>query len=106
MKKVLFVLAFVVALEGMSFAGTGAPAAPFTFKQSNNVSIEYTVGGTGGTATAQSYIVNTKHAAGDKVYSTSNATSNIWFKTVAVSLTASAGIQTAGESTYSGWSSQ
>lgn len=105
MKKIILTIAVVIALQGLALAANGIPASPFTFKQSNNVTIWYATSG-GSTATGQSYVVDTKHNAGDKIYAASNASSNIFFKTVAVSSTASDGITTAGESTFSGWSSQ
>ncbi|MEI6207187.1 MAG: hypothetical protein WCP20_10415 [Desulfuromonadales bacterium] len=107
MKKIIFAIAVIVATQGLAYAGTGVPAAPFTFKQSNNVAIYYAPSGTGGTSTAQAYMVNSKHASGDRIYSTTNATSNIWYSTVAVSTALTAAGVTAGDSTYaSTWSSQ
>ena len=104
MKKTILVLSFIIAAASYSFAGTGAPTGgTFTFKVSNNVSVAYY---TDATTKAQAYVANTTHSSGDRIYSSSNATSNIWYKVVTVGTAATTGTTTAGESTYSGWSSQ
>ena len=103
MKKIILTIAALVALEGLALAGTGVPAAPFSFKPSNNVSVYYATDQAN--ASGQAYLVNTRHSAGDRVYSSTNATSNIWYKTATASGVGAEGLA-AGESVYSGWSSQ
>jgi len=107
MKKILFTIAIIAALTSSAFAA-GVPAAPFSFKPSNNVLIFYLTDGTGGTATAQNYLINSVHKSGDREYSSTNQTSNIMYKTVSVGQTAITDDSiTAGMSVYpSGWSSQ
>ncbi|MEI6207184.1 MAG: hypothetical protein WCP20_10400 [Desulfuromonadales bacterium] len=108
MKKTIIAIAGIVVLQGSAYAGTGVPGGQFTFRQSNNVSIYYDTSGTGGTPTAQDYVVNSVHFSGNRIYSTTNATSNIWYKTIAVGSSASAAGVTVGQSTYdvATWTSQ
>jgi hypothetical protein len=110
MKKTFLTLVCLLAYASISIAGTGIPiflkdgTTKFTFKQSNNVNFAYY---TEATTAAQKYVANAKHSSGDRIYSSSNDTSNIWYKVVAVSepVTTSA-VTNPGESTYDGWLSQ
>ena len=110
MKKIILTAASLLALSGVAFAG-GIPVASgtvkFTFKPSNNVGSTYFVDGGN-----QNYVANTKHAAGNRIYSSSNNTSNVWYKESDAYkgelLSALSGdqMETPGESTYGGWTSQ
>lgn len=106
MKKIYLSLAVVLAFASIASAATSDISAVtgITFKPSSNVIVMY-ASDTG----KQNYVLDSKHTAGDKTFSTSNNTSTVWFTdTIAAgtALTAGAGMQTPGESTYSGWSSQ
>ena len=112
-KKLLSLVAFALLIEGAAFAGniptTTAGGAQFTFKASNNVGMDYIVDST---TAAQAYTINAKNVAGNRVFSSSNNTSNIWYKEdnawkgKPVTDSAVTKSTTAGDSTYSGWSSQ
>ena len=109
MKRVILTVASIIAFSGMAYAG-GIPLAAgtfeFTFKPSNNVGSSYFVDGNN-----QNYVANTKHEAGNRVYSSSNNTSNIFYLEDAdykgQTLDAT-GVEetTPGESTYGTWTSQ
>jgi len=109
MKKIILMLA-VIALSATSYVHAGNipttladGTTPFSFKGSNNVSITYYAD----TDPAQAYVANTKHTSGDRVNSSSNNTSNIWYQKVEVtSAIADSEMTTPGESTYSGWTAQ
>ena len=118
-KRILVAVTLVImSAAGAYAAGTGIPAftdaaqsKAFTFKPSNNVTFYYNVDGSGG-STAQNYIVNTKNAAGNRIFSSSNNSSNIWYKESdtykgkTIADVNSDIMTTVGESTYGNWSSQ
>lgn len=114
--KIIASLSFLLLVAGTAFAGTtplntkdGDTSSPFTFKQSNNVTIAYAVGGT---TSAQKYAAASKNKAGDKFFSTSNDNSNIYFKqdTTYIGLDATNTVATTavgtGVLTSTGWTSQ
>ena len=83
-----------------------APGRPFSFAPSHNVTFYYGVD-----ATAMNYVVNSKSMAGDKLFSSSNNTSNIWYKDIdgwrgKSVVDCGVYMTTAGQSDYSNWSSQ
>ncbi len=108
LKKLIAITALSIAVQGVAFAGT--LPTNLTFKPSANVGIDYGTSGTAGTATAQDYYIVTKHSSGDRIYASSNATSNIYFKrddawkgkTIA-EITSGYTAPGAGESTFTGW---
>jgi len=107
-KKIIAIAAFVLAMNGIAFAAGKIPSGgTFTFKPSTNVDMTYHVDLAGN---AQAYTANSKNTAGNRVFSSSNATSNIWYKEDTAwkgkDIANSAEMATPGESTYSGWSSQ
>lgn len=116
MKKITTVIAVMIALEGMACAGNiptkTMGGKDFTFKQSSNVSITYyTTNAATTPAVNTDYVTNTKNGAGNRLYSSSNNTSNIWYKeddTWKGKDVAGTGaeMKTIGNSDYSGWSSQ
>jgi len=85
LKRIAFVAAVLVALEGISFAFIGTTAtliddatmvtAGLSFKPSNKVGIVYV-----GDANGQNYTITAKHASGDSYYATSNMANNIYKK--------------------------
>lgn len=106
MKRVILTAASIIAFSGLAHAGGLPTGTTFTFKPSNNVGASYFTD-----AGNQNYVANTKHTAGHRVYSSSNNTSNVFYKEneewKGKTLTeTAAGMQTAGESTYSGWTSK
>lgn len=107
MKRVILTAASIIAFSGVAYAGGIPSSADFTFKPSNNVGSTYFVD-TGN----QNYVANTKHTAGNRIYSSSNNTSNVFYKESAdykgklISEVSSDTNTTAGDSTYSGWTSQ
>lgn len=105
MKKIFLSIAVVVAFASIASAGTNVlltTVTTLTFKPSANVVVFYQTD-----AGKQNYCLNSKHNAGDKIYSSTNTTSALWYKTAVAgtAATASDGITNPGESTYSGWSS-
>ena len=89
MKKTLIISAAIIAVTaGTSFAAGKIPTTtigtkPFTFKQSSNVEISYwtTNGATAAPATPNvNYVANSKNASGNRVFSSSNNTSNVWYQ--------------------------
>jgi len=111
MKKIIAAAALLIALQGVAFAagasGTALQSTGIKFTPSNNVLVFYN---SDSTTSAQSYTINGKHTAGDRTYSTSNQTSNIWYtsSTAGTQLDGSGGITTAGATAtmYSGWTAQ
>lgn len=106
MKKIILMAAAILAYTSLSFAANVdlTTVTGLTFRPSANVKVFY-----GKDTGSQNYVLNSKHKAGDRTYSTSNNTSAIWYNTAIAAgtdLTATGGITTPGESTYSGWSSQ
>ena len=101
--KIVAVIAFMMLLEGAAFANPWPTGV--SYKQSNNVDLDYY-------SNQQNYTINSKHKAGNRVYSTSNNTSNIWYKesdTYKGQTLATTGVSdttTTGQSVYSGWLSQ
>lgn len=123
MKKIIVLAAAMLALQGIAFAG-GIPTTTmggkaFTFKQSTNVSVSYFTTN-GSTATAGTvntdYAVNTKNSSGNRVFTSTNNTSNIWYQeddawkglTVTGTGVPSLGATDVGKSDFSGtdWKSQ
>lgn len=109
MKKILSGLFFTASLFSFASIASATNAdittiTTLTFKPSANVLVFY------GTDTSkQNYVLNSKHKAGDRTYSSSNNTSAVWYNTAiaaGTALTAAGGITNPGESTYSNWSSQ
>ncbi|RQW84306.1 MAG: hypothetical protein EHM79_14210 [Geobacter sp.] len=100
MKRVILAAASIIALSGMAYAGNIPTDSSFTFKPSNNVGSSYF-------EDDQNYVANTKHAAGTRIYSSSNNTSNIWYKEVTkASVVTDNDVIAPGESLYDGWTSQ
>ncbi|TSK08978.1 MAG: hypothetical protein FPO08_06680 [Geobacter sp.] len=112
MKKIITAAALLLAMQGLAYAAgtlTGGPLSStgISFTPSNNVKVFYFSDG-------QNYTINSKHDAGDRKYSTSNKTSNIWWigATSGTALTASdvpttvAGETDAGYVGLTGWSAQ
>lgn len=122
MKKIVAIVAVMMALEGMAFAAGKIPATTmggktFTFKPSTNVDVAYytTNGATSTAGTVNTnYVANTKNSSGNRIFSSSNNTSNIWFKendswkgtNVAGTSAAITDPAAAADTNYSGWSSQ
>lgn len=109
MKKAIFAVASIFVFSSLVYAG-GIPVASdtvkFTFKPSNNVGMTYFTDDN-----KQNYVANSKHQAGNRLYSSSNNSSNIWFKESATYVgqaiaSATGTMTTPGESTYDSWSSQ
>lgn len=110
MKKICAAAALLLAMQGLAYATlSGGPLSStgISFTPSNNVKVFYFSDG-------QNYTINAKHDAGDRKYSTSNKTSNIWWiaDTAGTALTAS-GVPTTvtGETdaeyvALTGWSAQ
>lgn len=79
-KKIVFSIALLLLAQGMAFAAASAKNATelqttgIKFTPSNNVKVFYF-------SDTQNYTINSKHKAGDRQYSTSNKTSNIWYTT-------------------------
>ncbi|MDD2851683.1 MAG: hypothetical protein PHY09_07250 [Desulfuromonadaceae bacterium] len=73
--KIIILLSFILCAAGTAFAG-GVPAAPFTFKPSNNVTIAYVVDSA---TAAQKYAAASKNTAGNRFYYSANDNSNIYF---------------------------
>lgn len=111
MKKTILtltcLLASVVVVNAGGIPTTTVGGKTFTFKPSNNVTTTYYVDAA---TSAQNYTVNAKNTAGNRAYSSSNMTSNIWFQEndawKGKIVSDAAEVTDAGESTYSGWSSQ
>ena len=108
LKKLIAIAAVSIAAQGVAFAG--ALPTGLTFKPSANVGTDYATSGTAGTATAQDYYIVTKHSSGDRIFASSNATSNIYFKKddawkgkALSDNPANYTAPTAGESTFTGW---
>ena len=115
--KIIASVAFMFMFSSFAYAVTGIPLTtaggkPFTFKLSNNVSINYTVDGTG--QAAQNYAVVTKNAAGNRLYASANNTSNIFYleddgnkgKDVDASTYTGGAKPSAGVFVSAGWTSQ
>ena len=104
MKKIFLSIAVVVAFASIASAGNVllTTVTTLTFKPSAHVVVFYQTD-TG----KQNYCLNSKHDAGDKIYSSTNTTSALWYKTAVAGTAATAedGITNPGESTYTGWSS-
>ena len=110
MKKILAAAALLLAMQGLAYAtmsGGALSSTGISFTPSNNVKVFYFSDG-------QNYTINSKHDAGDRKYSTSNKTSNIWWisATAGTALTASdtpttvTGETDAGYVAATGWSAQ
>lgn len=122
MKKIIAIIVLMIAFEGMAFATGKIPTTtmggkPFTFKPSSNVDISYytTNAGTSTAGTVNvNYVANSKNTSGNRIYSTSNNTSNMWYKEddawkgkdVAGTTAALTDPAAAADTNYSGWSSQ
>ena len=80
---ITFTILMVFAFSPQVFAAAGSGAIDFgggaTYDLSNKVWIEYDVDDT---SNPQEFGVGTVHAAGDREYQTSDASSVIWWKTV------------------------
>ncbi|WP_306532701.1 hypothetical protein [Geobacter sp.] len=125
MKKFIAVIAVMIALEGMAFAAGKIPTTTmggkaFTFKSSSNVDVTYyttnAATNTAGTVNTD-YVANTKNTSGNRLFSSSNNTSNLWYqedndwkgKDVAGTTKAIADFSKGKDSDYDaagGWSSQ
>lgn len=88
MKKIIALSAAVVAMQGIAFAG-GIPTTlmkgdkPFTFKPSSNVEISYYTDNSStksDTTVNTNYIANSKNTSGNRIFSTSSNTSNIYYQ--------------------------
>lgn len=121
MKKVIALIAALAAMPAMAFAGNIPTKTmgdkDFTFKPSTNVSVSYfTTGGTSTGVVNTDYAVNTKNSSGNRVFTSTNNTSNIWYiekdewkgKTVSDSGVTALGTGDVGKSDFSGteWKSQ
>ena len=119
MKKIIALTVITLAVAGTAFAG-GIPSTTmggkaFTFKQSSNVGIVYdTDGGTATGVINVNYALNTKNQSGNRVFSSSNQTSNVWYqeddawKGKAITDSAVTKVATPGsaaDANYTGWSS-
>jgi len=88
MKKFIAVIAVMIAFEGMAFAAGKIPATTmggkaFTFKPSSNVDVTYYTNNAGANATGTintNYVANTKNQSGNRLFSSSNNTSNLWYQ--------------------------
>jgi hypothetical protein len=103
-KKIAALIAFALTVQGVAYAE--AWPANVNYKQSNKVGIDYY-------SDDQNFTINTKHEAGNRVYSTSNNTSNIFFKENdawkgdTLAETSASDTTVTGQSTYgAGWTSQ
>lgn len=124
MKKFIAVIAVMVAFEGMAFAAGKIPTTTmggkaFTFKPSSNVDVTYytTNAGTSTAGTVNTnYVANSKNKSGNRLFSSSNNTSNLWYleddawkgKDVAGTTKEVTAFDAAADSDYTGanWSSQ
>jgi len=122
MKKIITIVATLLAMQGIAVAEGGIPTKTmgdkaFTFKPSTNVSVSYfTTGGTSTGVVNTDYAVNTKNSSGNRVFTSTNNTSNIWYiekdewkgKTVSDSGVTALGTVDVGKSDFSGteWKSQ
>lgn len=124
MKKIITIVATLLAMQGIAVAEGGIPTKTmggkdFTFKPSTNVSVSYftTNGATSTAGTVNTdYAVNTKNSSGNRVFTSTNNTSNIWYiekdewkgKTVSDSGVTALGTGDVGKSDFSGteWKSQ
>lgn len=93
MKKILLMTASLLAFSAAAYAANVdlTTISGLTFKPSANVTVSY------GGSNTQAYVVNSKHLAGDRLFSSSNATSKIWYNTSIAKGTALAA--TGGETT-------
>lgn len=122
MKKIITIVATLLAMQGIAVAEGGIPTKTmgdkaFTFKPSTNVSVSYfTTGGTSTGVVNTDYAVNTKNSSGNRVFTSTNNTSNIWYiendawkgKAVSDSDVTALGTGDVGKSDFSGteWKSQ
>lgn len=122
MKKIIAIVAAVLAVQGIAIAG-GIPTTTmggksFTFNPSTNVSVSYftTNGSTATGVTNTDYAVNTKNSSGNRAFTSTNNTSNIWYienddwkgKPITDSSVTALGTGDIGKSDFSGtdWKSQ
>lgn len=124
MKKIITIVAMLLAMQGIAIAAGNIPTTTmggkdFTFKPSTNVSVSYftTNGATSTAGTVNTdYAVNTKNSSGNRVFTSTNNTSNIWYiendawkgKAVSDSDVTALGTGDVGKSDFSGteWKSQ
>jgi len=115
LRKIVAVVVIITALEGVALAATvmittltGSASGSFNFKPSKDVVMVYL---NDGATSPQAYTLSAKHTSGDRLYSASNISPNIWYKTDATTLAAGTALTTsttglptvAGESVYTGW---
>lgn len=106
MKKIILTTAVVLAMSSLAIAANvDITTKGLTFKPSNNVTVSYAAD-----TNQTNYVVNSKHTAGDRIFSSSNNVSAIFYKSGTAGtplVVASEGSTTPGDSSYgSGWSSQ
>ena len=103
-KSILVAVVAVLAVGGLAFGGALPSNTNFTYSPANNVYVDY-VADTG----KMNFTISTKNHAGDRVYSTSNNTTAIWFQQNTAqwrgTTLASTNIAptVAGLSNYTGW---
>lgn len=118
-KKIIAVMVIVLAMATFSFADgvqisamkDNSPGSQWKFTPANNVQIFFDTDDADVATVNVNFTISSKNNAGDTIYSTSNATTSIYYKksdlwrgkTLYTDLAGEVSGLAVGESTYSGW---